>query len=97
MVSMTYDVSFVDKEIIKFDKIITNVGDGYIGDNGNDDYSKFITPQNGTYQFHANLYNRDNLIGMDLVKNDMLIIGAHNGGTGPASLSAILDLADLPV
>ena len=94
MVSMTYDASFVDKEIIKFDKIITNVGGGYICDNGNADYGKFIAPQNRTYQFNANLYSRDNLIGMDLVKNGMLIIGAHNGGAGPASLSAILDLTE---
>ena len=94
MVSMTYDASFVDKEIIKFDKIITNVGGGYIGDNGNADYSKFIAPQNGTYQFNANLYDRDNLIGTDLVKNGMFIIGAHNGGGGPSSLSAIFDLTE---
>ena len=81
-------------EIIKFDKIITNVGGGYIGDNGNADYSKFIAPQNGTYQFNANLYNRDNLIGTDLVKNGMLIIGTSNGGGRTASLSAILDLKE---
>ena len=66
-------------QIIKFDKIITNVWGGYIGDNGNADYSKFIAPQNGTYQFNANLYNEDNLIGTDLEKNSMFIIGTSNG------------------
>ena len=51
MVSMTYDASFVDKEIIKFDKIITNVGGGYIDNVNNADYGRFIAPRNGTYQF----------------------------------------------
>ena len=92
MVSMTNDVSFVDKEIIKFDKIITNVGGGYIDDVNNADYGKFIAPRNGTYQFNVNLFSNNKLIRADLLKNDMVVIGASNGGSGPTSVSAMLDL-----
>ena len=91
---MTYDASFVDRQIIKFDKIITNVRGGYIDDVNNANYGKFVAPQNGSYQFTANLVSNDKLIGANLVKNGMFIIGANNGGDGPASLSAILDLKD---
>ena len=94
MVSMTNDASFMASQIIMSDRIITNIGGRYIDDVNSTDYGKFIAPQNGTYQFNANLYNRDNLIGTDLVKNGMLIIGAHNGGGGPTSVSAILDLTE---
>ena len=92
MVSVTNDAGFVGTQIIKFDKIITNIGGGYIDDVNNADYGKFIAPKNGTYQFNSNLFNRDKLIGAELLKNGMLIIGTSNGGGGLASISAILDL-----
>ena len=77
---------------IKFDKVITNVGGGYIDDVNNADYGKFIAPLNGTYQFNANIYNENNLTGGDLMKNGRLVVLTKNGGGGPASISAIVDL-----
>ena len=91
-VGLSSSTSFV--HTIKFDKIITNVGGGYIDDDNNADYGKFIAPRNGTYQFNANFYNGNKLIGGDLIGNGILIIGGNNGGGGPASLSAILDLKE---
>ena len=93
MVSMTYSARLEDNQIIKFDKIITNVGDGYIGDVSNADYGKFIAPGNGTYQFIVNVYNHNALIGADLEKNGVPIISTKENG-GSASLSAILDLME---
>ena len=66
---------------IKFDKIITNIGGGYIDDVNNADYGEFITPLNGTYEFNANFYNENNLIGGDLMKNGRLVVVARNGGS----------------
>ena len=80
------------REIIKFDKVITNTGGGYIGDVNSTDYGKFIAPKNGTYQFNANFYHRDQVMGGDLRKNRQLIIVGDNGGHGTGSLAAILDL-----
>ena len=94
MVSMTTNKQFVAPQTITFDKIITNVGDGYIDDVNNVDYGKFIAPVNGTYQFNVNLYNEDHKIGCDLMKNQVFIITANNGGSGPASVTAILDLKE---
>ena len=95
MVRLAQHTNFGDEEIIKFDKIITNIGGGYIDDDAiNTDYGKFIAPQRGTYQFSANVFNRDKLIAADLMKNGMLIIGTSNGGRGTGSLSAILDLKE---
>ena len=91
---MTYDASFVDRQIIKFDKIITNIRGGYIDDVNNVNYGKFIAAQNGSYQFTVNLISNDKLIRANLVKNGMFIIGPNNGGDGPANLSAILDLKE---
>ena len=86
--------TFPNEEIIKFDKIINNVGGGYIDDVNNADYGKFISPGNGTYQFNANLYGYGKLIGADLFKNGMFIIAMRNGGDGGASLSTIVDLTE---
>ena len=61
-VGLSQDTTFVDREIIKFDKVITNTGGGYIDDVNNTDYGKFIAPQNGTYQFNANFYYRKQVI-----------------------------------
>ena len=41
---------------------------------------------------NVNLFSNDKLIGADLLKNDMVVIGASNGGVGPTSVSAMLDL-----
>ena len=89
---MTQHKTFMEHEIIKFDKIITNVGGGYIDESSNADYGKFIAPQNGTYQFNANLYNGNDIIGADLAKNGAFITANSNGGSGATSLSAVLDL-----
>ena len=89
---MTQDKTFMEQEIIKLDKIITKVGGGYIDDDNSADYGKFVASLNGTYQFNANFFNHNKNIGADLIKNGVFITGANNGGSVPASLSAILDL-----
>ena len=94
MVSMTTGRRFVGNQTIAFGRIIANIGGGYIDDVNNADYGKFISPKNGTYQFSASFYDENTMIGADLIKNDEIIIGAANGGGGPASLSAILDLKE---
>ena len=86
--------TFMDRGIIKFDRIITNVGGGYIDDSNKADYGKFIARRSGTYQFNANLYNRNEVLGSDLLKNGQFMGGANNGGGGTGSLSVILDLEE---
>ena len=95
MAGLSEHKSFPGVQIIKFDKIITNIGGGYIDDVNNANYGKFIAPGNGTYQFNVNLYSEVARIGGDLLKNGALIISAagENGG-GSGSLSAILDLME---
>ena len=81
-------------ETIKFDKVITNVGGGYIDDVTNADYGKFIVPGNGTYQFNAILYSGGQPAGAHLMKNSAIISSAWNGNDGSAVLSTILDLTE---
>ena len=85
--------TFMEGEIIKFDRVITNVGGGYIDDDSNADCGKFIAPQNGTYQFNVNVYNDNERIGADLLWNSELVLGTKNGN-GAGSQSAILDLKE---
>ena len=90
---MSHDTRFPQDKVIKFDRTVINVGGGYIDDSSSTDYGKFIAPLNGTYQFNANFYSVGQL-GADLRKNGNFITGANNGGSGPASLNAILDLEE---
>ena len=95
MVRLAQHTSFIGEVRMTFNRTITNIGGGFIDDDNNDaDYGKFIAPQNGTYQFSANLFNINKVIAADLIKNGKLIIGAFNGGGGTASVSAILDLKE---
>ena len=73
---------------VKFDKIITNVGGGYIDGSSNSDHGKFIAPENGTYQFSATFYNDTMTVGADLKKNGQLVIVGHT------CFSIILDLKE---
>ena len=91
---MSQGTAFLNREVIKFDRPVINVGDGYIDDNNSTDYGKCIATQNGTYQFNANLYHGNTAIGADLVKNGIVITATKNGADGSATLSAILDLVE---
>ena len=92
-VGVSKDTTFMNQEIIKFDRVITNVGGGYIDDVNNIDYGKFIAPENGTYQFNANFYkDGDKTIGADILKNSQFVLAAKNGNGGATSPSVILDL-----
>ena len=83
------------QEIIKFDRIITYIGGGYIDDVSNNDYGKFIVPEKGTYQFNLIIYNDyDQPIGAGLYRNDEWILGAKNGKDGATSQSVILDMKE---
>ena len=77
---------FQPGDIIKFDRIITNFGNGYDRSDG-----KFIAPVKGTYQFSGTLYDQRN-IGALLKKNGAGVIQANNGGSGTGSFDVILDL-----
>ena len=94
LVGLTQNSKFDVGKIITFDKIITNVGGGYIDDVNNTDYGKFIAPGNGTYQFNAITYSTEGSIGADLFKNEERVTVANNGreGSGSGSLSVVLDL-----
>ena len=95
MAGLSGNVCFLGVQVIKFDRVITNIGGGYIDDVNNADYGKFITPQNGTYQFNFNLYNEVAKVGADLVKNGALIISVISGKDGGSgSVNAILDLTE---
>ena len=95
MAGLNDDVSFRGQERITFNRIITNIGGGYIDDDNNADYGKFIAPVNGTYQFNVNLCNETTKVGADLVKNGALIISAINGNSGGSgSVNVILDLTE---
>ena len=94
-VGLSVHTTFRRLEIIKFDRVINNVGGGYIDDDANADYGKFIAPKNGTYQFNANLYNANKGIGADFITNGGGgVIAMNNGGAGNAGLSVILDLTE---
>ena len=95
-VGLSEHTTFLGRDIIKFDRILTNVGGGYIGDVNNADYGKFIALKNGTYQFNAVIYSKDDLVAVDLLRNEELITVAHNGGPdgGSASLAVVLDLKE---
>ena len=86
--------TFREWEIIKFDKIITNIGGGYIDDVNSTDYGKFIAPGNGTYQFSASFFNFSNRAGADLNKNGEFIMVADNGHDGYGGLCVIFDLKE---
>ena len=88
-VTFTGAHQFLEGEIIKFDTIITNSGDGYVTSNG-----KFITPVNGTYQFSGTFYNVSKKIGAYVKKNNGTVVSANNGKDGTASFSVILDLVE---
>ena len=92
MVGLTESKAFSNP--IKFDKINTNVGGGYIDDDSNADCGKFIAPQNGTYQFNVNVHNDDKTIGANLIRNTQFVLGTKNGNEGAGSLNAILDLKE---
>ena len=72
---------------MRFGRIITNIGDGYVQDDG-----RFIAPINGTYQFSANLQPQSGSVLGRLMQNDEAVVVTHNGGSGAASLSVILEL-----
>ena len=94
LVGLTEHYSVDGNEIIKFDKIINNIGRGYMDDANSTDYGKFVAPGNGTYQFNAIIYSQTIWIAADLMKNEEHIIIANNGGGGPGSLSVVLDLKE---
>ena len=88
-VAFTGPHEFLEGEILKFDRIITNIGDGYVISDG-----KFIILVNGTYQFSGNFFEARDVIGALLKKNGQGVIAANNGERGTGSLSAILSLKE---
>ena len=84
---MTGPHEFLEGEIIKFDRIITNIGEGYVQSNG-----KFIATVKGTYQFSGTFYEKRDLIGALLKRNGNGVIQANNGERGTATLSVVLSL-----
>ena len=57
---------------MKFDEVITNVGDGYVNNASKADYGKFIAPVSGAYQFLVTVGN-SNLVTNDKVKISMRV------------------------
>ena len=89
-VGLTSHAAFPD--IVQFDRIIVNVGDGYVGDPTSVDYGKFIAPVRGSYMINAVIYNDIGPCAADLRKNAEKIIVVRNGNQGSGSQSLVLDL-----
>ncbi|CAC5415264.1 C1QL [Mytilus coruscus] len=88
---LSKSVSLGANHIVKFDDMITNIGDGYDASSG-----VFTVPRNGTYEFAMNFItsNKDRWLELDLIKNNKMVVrefsafDKHTSGT----LQAILEL-----
>ena len=87
-------MTFLTREIIAFDHLISNTGGGYIDNSTNANYGKFIASRNGTYKMNARVYNQGDEIGADMLRNGEFIFTTSKGGSGTGSLAAILDLTE---
>ena len=56
-VSLSTPTSVPRRQAVKFDEVITNVGDAYISNISEADYGKFIAPVSGAYQFLVTVGN----------------------------------------
>ena len=71
-VRLSTPTSVPERQVVKFDEVITNVGDGYIDNASNADYGKFIAQVSGACQFLVTIGN-SNLATNDKAKISMRV------------------------
>ena len=97
MVQLTSHKAFTAHSVIQFDRVMVNIGGGYISDNTSADYGKFIAPVTGSYQFIAVVFSENSKVGAFLHVNGPINIRTSSGpggGTGVASTVVQLEKND---
>ncbi|XP_071128082.1 complement C1q tumor necrosis factor-related protein 3-like isoform X1 [Mytilus edulis] len=88
--TLTKTVSLGSNAVLKFDRVVTNIGNGYDPKSG-----VFTVGKSGLYEFAANfISNGDNWLELNLMKNSDFIVKGHSAkahGTA-GSLQAILEV-----
>ncbi|XP_063438701.1 collagen alpha-1(VIII) chain-like [Mytilus trossulus] len=88
--TLTKTLSLGTNAVIKFDRVVTNVGKGYDPKSG-----IFTVGKSGLYEFAANFVsNGDNWLELNLMKNNAFIVRAHSAkdqGTA-GSLQVIMEV-----
>ena len=82
-VQLSADKAFNNSSIIQLDDVKQNVGGGYIDDNNNVDYGKFIAPVTGTYQFIVTTMNKASPIYGELIINGGMVSQSYSGSSQP--------------
>ncbi|CAC5370165.1 C1QL [Mytilus coruscus] len=88
--TLTKTVSLGTNAVLKLDRIVTNIGNGYDPNSG-----VFTVGKSGLYEFAASfISNGDNWLELNLMKNNEFIVKGHSGkahGT-TGSLQAVLQV-----
>ena len=83
---------------VKFNAVVTNVGDGYVDNSSHIDYGKFVAPISGTYQFFVTITKSDDAtiskVRINLVVNSSLKVNIGAADTGTCHLVTKLGEGD---
>ena len=88
--SFTKHVNLANNEVVKFDKVWTNIGNGYDSSSG-----VFTAPRGGVYQFSCSAMTAyDKILRLHLMKNDQRTVSLYPGQSGynTGTLSMVLEL-----
>ena len=88
--SSTKNVNLASNEVAKFDKVWTNIGNGYDASSG-----VFTAPRGGVYQFSCSaMTNSGKTLRLHLMKNDQQTVSLYPGNSGynMGTLSMVLEL-----
>jgi hypothetical protein len=83
-------VNLANNEVVKFDKVWTNIGNGYDSSSG-----VFTAPRGGVYQFSCSAMTAsDKTLRLHLMKNDQRTVSLYPGQSGynTGTLSMVLEL-----
>ena len=88
--SFTKHVNLANNEVVKFDKVWTNIGNGYDSSSG-----VFTVPRGGVYQFSCSAMTYSGkTLRLHLMKNDQRTVSLYPGDSGynMGTLSMVLEL-----
>ena len=88
--SSTKNVNLANNEVVKFDKVWTNIGNGYNSSSG-----VFTAPRGGVYQFSCSaMTGHGKTLRIHLMKNDQRTVSLYPGNSGHnmGTLSMVLEL-----
>jgi len=88
--SFTKNVNLANNEVVKFDKVWTNIGNGYDSSSG-----VFTAPRGGVYQFSCSaMAYFGKTLRLHLMKNDQQTVSLYPGNVGHnmGTLSMVLEL-----